>query len=264
MKKIFLFAFAVLVIQIVPAAGLNGKGRDKEIKVITYNIHHGNPPAEKGKIDLDAIAEVISNSKADFALLQEVENGTTRSFGINQAKELSQKSGLRYYLFFKAIDFAGGDYGIAIISRFPADSSKSIHLYAQEGGEQRVMGLIYTSIPGFGKLCIATTHFDLPNKIRTVQVTQADSILKAESMPVIFGGDLNAQPDSPEMKILFDNYLTSGLPHKFTFPNKNPDRTIDYLFTGKKSGFKIKDYRVIENIDSSDHLPLTMTLLYSF
>ena len=113
-------------------------------------------------------------------------------------------------------------------------------LYAQEGGEQRVMGLIYTVIPGFGKLCIATTHFDLPNKIRTVQVTQADSILKAESMPVIFGGDLNAQPDSPEMKILFDNYLTSGLPHKFTFPNKNPDRTIDYLFTGKKSGFKIK------------------------
>ena len=48
------------MIQLVPAAGLNGKGRNKEIKVITYNIHHGNPPAEKGKIDLDAIAEVIS------------------------------------------------------------------------------------------------------------------------------------------------------------------------------------------------------------
>jgi len=264
MKKIFLFAFAVLVIQLFPVSGLNGKGRNKEVKVITYNIHHGNPPAEKGKIDLDAIAEVISNSKADFALLQEVENGTTRSFGMNQAKELSQKSGLRYYLFFKAIDFAGGDYGIAILSRFPADSSKSIRLYAQEGGEQRVMGLIYTIIPGFGKVCVATTHFDLPNKIRTVQVTQADSILKAESLPVIFGGDLNAQPDSPELKILFENYLTSGPPHKFTFPNKNPDRTIDYLFTGKKSGFKIKDYSVIENIDSSDHLPLTMTLLYSF
>ena len=152
MKKIFLFAFAVLLIQLVPVAGLNGKGRNKEVKVITYNIHHGNPPAEKGKIDLDAIAEVISNSKADFALLQEVENGTTRSFGQNQAKELSQKSGLKYYMFFKAIDFSGGDYGIAILSRFPADSSKSILLYAQEGGEQRVMGLIYTSIPGFGKL----------------------------------------------------------------------------------------------------------------
>jgi endonuclease/exonuclease/phosphatase family metal-dependent hydrolase len=140
MKKIFLFAFAVLVIQLVSVAGLNGKGRDKEVKVITYNIHHGNPPAEKGKIDLDAIAEVISNSKADFALLQEVENGTTRSFGQNQAKELSQKSGLKYYLFFKAIDFAGGDYGIAILSRFPADSSKSIRLYALEGG-----CLLYTS-----------------------------------------------------------------------------------------------------------------------
>jgi endonuclease/exonuclease/phosphatase family metal-dependent hydrolase len=53
-------------------------------------------------------------------------------------------------------------------------------------------------------------------------------------------------------------------PYMFTFPNINPDRTIDYLFTGKKSGFKIKDYKVIENIDSSDHLPLTMTLSYSF
>ena len=177
---------------------------------------------------------------------------------------MSQKSGLRYFVFFKAIDFAGGDYGITILSRFPVDSSKNIRLYAQEDGEQRVMGLIYTTIPDFGKVCIATTHFDLPNKIRLVQVAQADSIIKAQFLPVIFGGDLNALPDSPELKILFDNYTTASPPYKFTFPNKNPDRTIDYLFIGKKSGFTIKDYSVIENIDSSDHLPLTMTLSYSF
>ena len=264
MKKILLFAFAVFISQLITKTELYGKDRNKEVRVITYNIHHGNPPAEKGKIDLDAIATVISNSKADFALLQEVESGTTRSFGQNQAKEIAQKSGLRYFMFFKAIDFAGGDYGIAILSRFPADSSKKIILYAQEGGEQRVMGLIYTLIPKFGKVCIATTHFDLPNKIRIVQVAQADSILKAQSLPIIFGGDLNAKPDSPELKTLFDNYVTADPPYKFTFPNKNPDRTIDYLFIGKKSGFTIKDYSVIENINSSDHLPLTMTLSYSF
>ena len=88
MKKILLFAFAVFISQLITKTELYGKDRNKEVRVITYNIHHGNPPAEKGKIDLDAIATVISNSKADFALLQEVESGTTRSFGQNQAKEI--------------------------------------------------------------------------------------------------------------------------------------------------------------------------------
>ena len=69
MNRIFLFAFAIIVIQLSPLAELNGKDPNKEIKVITYNIHHGNPPAEKGRIDLDAIASVISNNNADFALL---------------------------------------------------------------------------------------------------------------------------------------------------------------------------------------------------
>ena len=127
------------------------------------------------------------------------------------------------------------------------------------------MAIIVVEVEGVN-VAFMTVHLDHRSDVdREFQIAQMlEHTKKYDNYPIIFGGDLNAKPDSPELKTLFDNYVTADPPYKFTFPNKSPDRTIDYLFIGKKSGFTIKDYSVIENINSSDHLPLTMTLSYSF
>ena len=58
----------------------------RRVRVLTYNIHHGE--GVDGKIDLARIAAVIQRSSADVVALQEVDQATGRSNGIDQAAEL--------------------------------------------------------------------------------------------------------------------------------------------------------------------------------
>src|SRR5688572_15097627 len=74
------------------------------LRVLSYNIHHANPPSKPGQIDLDAVARVITEHQPDLVALQEVDSFTGRSGAFNQAAELGKRTGLSAY-FFKAIDF---------------------------------------------------------------------------------------------------------------------------------------------------------------
>jgi endonuclease/exonuclease/phosphatase family metal-dependent hydrolase len=61
------------------------------IRVMSYNIHHANPPskAKDSTIDMQAIADVIIKANPDLVALQEVDNRTTRSgVNLNQEQEL--------------------------------------------------------------------------------------------------------------------------------------------------------------------------------
>ena len=45
---------------------------DKNIRVLSYNIHHCNPPSKEGLIDVDAIVKAIRLQNPDLVALQEV------------------------------------------------------------------------------------------------------------------------------------------------------------------------------------------------
>ena len=103
--------------------------KENAIRVLSYNIHHANPPSKPGIIDIEAIAKVIAKESPDIAGLQEVDFKTNRSGrNSNQAAELARLSGMPYYYFAKAIDYDGGEYGLAILSKFPMEEMKSTHL----------------------------------------------------------------------------------------------------------------------------------------
>src|SRR5690606_14845335 len=76
---------------------------DHEFKILTYNIHHANPPSKPEAIDIEAICKVIQQSDADVVALQEVDIQTDRSGKIDQAKLIAEKLGMSYH-FFKAIE----------------------------------------------------------------------------------------------------------------------------------------------------------------
>ena len=52
------------------------------LRVLSYNIHHGE--GLDGRIDLERIASVIRASEADLVALQEVDQSTERSGGVDQ------------------------------------------------------------------------------------------------------------------------------------------------------------------------------------
>ncbi len=251
MKSNLLLAFIFL--NILFANGLVANAQ--EYRIMTYNVHHCNPPAQKGVILTDSIASVIKKSGADIALLQEVDNKSARVHGIDQPLELSQKSGLPYYRFFRAIDIPGGEYGVMILSKYPIISSSSYPLPAIEKGEQRIIGIVQIKPSGQADICIACTHLDLPANIRYKQVVFIDSLLGSKER-LIFGGDFNAAPESPEIKYLRERYISTTETFKHTFPNTNPEVCIDYIFTGKAKPVKILSHKILENISHSDHLPL--------
>ena len=230
----------------------------QRIKVITYNIHHCNPPAQKGVIDTDSIACVLRSSGAEIALLQEVDYKSNRVGGMDQPLELSQKSGMPYYRFFKAINIPGGEYGIMILSKYPISSSRSYMLAAIEDGEQRVVGIIEVKISDNETITVACTHLDLPDKIRELQVRQLDSLLMPVETPLILGGDFNSSPDSPEIKFMLNKFKSSTDKFNKTYPNLNPNVCIDYIFTNRNIGVKFLSHKVLDNVNSSDHLPVVV------
>ncbi|PKO95829.1 MAG: endonuclease [Bacteroidetes bacterium HGW-Bacteroidetes-7] len=272
-KKLSLFLFTLLILQLVPGyptatcyAQTNAKEIFGTLRVMTYNIHHCNPPAQRGVINIDAIARIIAASGADVVFLQEVDVNTGRSGKGNQAEEIAKRSGLGYFRFYKAIDFSGGEYGGAIVSRFPLSEELLHRLPTQDGEEQRLMGSAVIEHPKFGKIMVATTHLDLNQVYRKFQIKHIRKFLVSQKIPVILGGDFNADSKSAEMKLVYRKFTPSELGFNPTFPNTIPTKHIDYLFLRNHSRSKFKmeftNHRVLKGFDASDHLPVVADVIF--
>ena len=139
MKKLAL-ALAVVVglmggvVQAAPseegAAVLNPIKRGIENKVFengpTVTVATYNMGAARVS-DIDTIATAIGALDADIIALDEVDNKTKRSGQVDQAKYIAEKLDL-HYVFGRAIDFEGGQYGLAILSRHPISASEVVPL----------------------------------------------------------------------------------------------------------------------------------------
>ncbi|QHV93636.1 endonuclease/exonuclease/phosphatase family protein [Spirosoma endbachense] len=234
----------------------------KNLKVMTYNIHHCNPPSAGTKIDVEAVARVITNEKPDFVALQEVDVNTERSGkGLNQAKELARLTGMNFF-FSKAIDHQGGDYGVAVLSRFPIlDSTRFIlPIDPAIGGEVRTIAAITVEVAKGKKIIFASTHLDLkePNRL-----TQSELIIrhfKETGLPMILGGDFNALPGSKVIGLFDQNFTRSCQTCLPTIPVVNPNRTIDFVMYKPDGTFKSLSTKVIDEQYASDHLPVLVEL----
>lgn len=236
----------------------------KSIKVLSYNVHHCNPPSKEGLIDIKAIAKVIIASNADLVALQEVDVNTIRSGkGIHQARELGRLTGMQAY-FTKTIDHEGGDYGVAVLSKLPILDSASYKLPMKEGsgGEPRGMSVIKVKVPDGKELLFASTHFDLKEANRSLQAEEIKRIFSDQDLPVVLAGDLNAVPESAPISTL-NKVFKSTCPDQcpFTIPVTNPSRTIDYIMLRKPDQFQVVSHKVINETYASDHLPVLAEIM---
>src|SRR5688500_20212310 len=83
---------------------------------MTYNIHVG--VGMDKKLDLQRIADVINAARPDLVGLQEVDRGVKRTEGKDEIVELAAMTRMEY-AFAPNLDYQGGKYGVAIISRLP-------------------------------------------------------------------------------------------------------------------------------------------------
>jgi endonuclease/exonuclease/phosphatase family metal-dependent hydrolase len=231
------------------------------LRVLCYNIHHCNPPSKAGLIDVDAIAKVINDAKPDIVALQEVDVHTGRSgSGLHQAEELARKTGMQSY-FAKGIDYDGGEYGVAILSKYPMEATMKYELPTAEGtnGEPRILATAVLTLPGNEKIRFACTHLDAQKNDtnRVLQIAKINEILKNETMPLIIAGDFNATPDSRVINMLDTEFMrTCKTACGFTIPQVNPTKTIDYIAYKPGNAFTVAQHKVIIESYASDHLPV--------
>ena len=234
------------------------------LKVMSYNVKYC-APYKSSSPNVDSIANIISHSGADIVFLQEIDRNTTRSGKVNQLALISEKTGLGYYFYGKAISYQGGETGLGILSRFPL-SHQEIHQLPRVELEGKYVSyrILMTADITVHKqpLTIANTHLELTVENRELQVPAIDSVLTERAHPVILGGDFNAKPDGPTMTSFFERgYMSSCLEHDrscFTIPSRNPNRTLDYVLFRPKESFRVLSHEVLQT-EASDHLPLIAT-----
>ena len=197
--------------------------------------------------------------------LQEVDVFTERSGkSIHQAEKLAEMTGMEAY-FAKAIDYGGGEYGVAILSRLPMEAMQNIPLPTATGtgGEPRTLATAVITLPQGKKILFACTHLDAqrPDTNRLLQVNRIVEVLKKEKLPVVIAGDFNSVSGTPVINIL-DSYFTRTCTTNcgFTIPEINPTRTIDFIAYAPASAFGVRNHYVVDEKYASDHLPVASVL----
>ncbi|MBC7673025.1 MAG: endonuclease/exonuclease/phosphatase family protein [Polaromonas sp.] len=241
-----------------------------DARVLVYNIHAGKDAPGVG--NLARVAELVRSTRADVVLLQEVDKGTNRSNHEDQAALLAAQTGL-HAAFGSALDYDGGKYGVAILSRWPIIAETLVHLpvdppQVRAGGSAEPRGALRVVVASpRGNLAIINTHLD-PSGADRWRRQEADSIVslvtqaRREVGMVIAGGDFNSTPESAvQLAVraggLRDSWMECSGGDGFTYPDDNPVKRIDYLFlTG---AVHCSTARVV-NTRVSDHRPLLVEI----
>lgn len=258
MNKIVVFALAaLLLITGTSCRHSPGLNTPHTLRIMSYNIHHGR--GMDGVVDLERIAALIREAEVDLVALQEVDKGTRRTDQIEIAAELARLTDMNF-AFEKNIDFQGGEYGNAILSRHLITNSQNHHYKMLREGEQR--GLLSVDVSIHNRtITFASTHLDHrpdPSE-RLSNVIEIKAFMAGHTTPVILAGDFNDQPGravhSEITTIFTDAWEEAGLGDGFTYSSTDPKSRIDYVFLSPKSAWRVTSAIVVES-EASDHLPL--------
>lgn len=260
----WLIAFLFLAGGMLSATGCatSSAPRDRTtLRVLTWNIHHGE--GVDGNFDLIRLANIIRSLDVDLVALQEVDRTTGRSGWRDQALELASLLKM-YHVYGAAMPYDRGEYGEAILSRWPIHRAETIQLPKIEGSEPRALLIAEVDNPVTGPLRFAATHLAHDSELdRLEQARLIVQHLRESDRPTILAGDLNAQPDAPPMQLLFEHFIDSHQQDpRDTYPALEPSRRIDYILFSPNDGWHVLDASVIAGNIASDHCLVVTELDY--
>ncbi|MGI6401507.1 MAG: endonuclease/exonuclease/phosphatase family protein [Thermoguttaceae bacterium] len=230
--------------------------REKEalrLQILTFNIQIGRGPggsySDPSQAHLERTAAVIKEYAPDVAGLQEVDNRTGRSGkDVDQLGEIAKLTALTP-TFVSKTELEGGAYGIGVLSK--EEPLATTRAFIKGSAHRRVL-----EICEFERYYFFNTHFPLKADLRlaAIEIVNAEAD-KRRDKPIVFVGDLNAEPNSLEIKTLQKTW-TQISPDAPTFPADGPKVQIDYIFARNVERINVLETFVVDDSITSDHRPV--------
>ena len=202
--------------------------------------------------NLDSLARILPDF--DVVGLQETDAGSLRSGFLNQTRYLAEAASMPYWSHQPNRQMARVAFtGNGLICRLPPRQVVDYPLPGRGRG-----ALLAHFGEGEHALTVMVAHLSLGPQARERQLAHIADLL-ADHRHVILMGDLNTDPDSPEMRRLFRRTRLQ-LPGEsaLTFPSWRPRRAIDHILLSPELQLKRK-WTLPDAF--SDHLPLAAEIV---
>ena len=235
-----------------------------ELKVVTFNIHHGK--GIDNNVDLERIALILRESGAQIIGLNEVDfNFGKRSNYQDQAGLLAKKLNMSH--FYGPTLIKGNKpsnkqsrmFGNAILSNVEYSNYKNHQLYTvpffSEGRGLLEVTLRIDEID----LSVFVTHLSLNPFLQTMQIKEILQIISKKKYAILMG-DFNLRPKSKGYNLIVTELNDTASPEiGETYPAQKPRHKLDFIFTSRS--MTVLHSEVIKNNPVvSDHLPLAATI----
>jgi len=237
-------------------------------RLLTYNIHKGIGGIDR-RYRPERIVETVAHCQPDIVLLQEVDDGAPRSNHHRQVDWLGDALGLPHRAYQANVSLRqGGNYGNAILSRFPLHDVRDLDLTVPlKKRRQALIAHCRLSFDGHIRtILVFNFHLGLAGYERNIQLRR---FLNSEGLkhlhhntPVVAAGDFNDVWGTLGRKLLLPVGFQSAAKRIKTFPAILPIRPLDRIFF---RGDLTLDHSFASRTktaqQASDHLPMVADFL---
>lgn len=224
-----------------------------DVRFMSYNIRHGS---DINKVmNLAEQIEVMRKWQPDYIMVQEVDSMCTRSGKIYEAQVIADALGMQA-TFARAIDFEGGKYGVALLSR---EKPISVERYPlPNNSEARVL-----LVCEFEDKYVACTHLSYERNEHEAPVGIINSAAKKATKPFFIGGDWNDEPESVLLNDLRKTFTILSDDYVLSYPADVPTMCIDYIAAYNNPDVPqpiVTLQHLADEPTASDHRPLIVDI----
>ena len=249
-------------------------GAHEALSLVSINMAHGRKDsmnqwlvsADKTRSNLDDIAAFLQRGEVDVVALQEADSPSAWSGSFDHVAYLAEKAGFPYYVYAEHAQITMGNYGTAILSRWPIEEAIGVTFAASPPTANK--GFTLAKIRWQNSeapdnvvlLDLVSVHLDFSRKsVRTEQVDEMAQVITPRNNPLVIMGDFNSEWLA--RKYTVDSFAQSSAMHVYDADNENfntyKDKRLDWILLSRDIEFS--SYRTESEV-LSDHGALSATI----
>ncbi len=202
---------------------------------------------------LDNIAHLIRDH--DLIALQEVDAGSLRSSFVNQTQYLAQRAGFEHWYHQTNRNIGHiARHSNGLLSRYQA---LAVYHHKLPGRMPGRGAMVAEYGDPDNPLTVVMLHLALSRRARMLQLNYVADLIEHREHAVVMG-DLNCQPEDPELQLLLERTGLYAPASSNTFPSWRPRRKLDHILVSPS--LMIENVQVLD-ADYSDHLPISMEVV---